>query len=205
MSVYPLQFGHALGDVIDSETYEQVSGRIFGEGRLEVRVPAAFSAAAAGLGGDAAVVAAVQASVGKAFAEAVRAAVDAEPLKQALRRVPEINAAAIAKINAELRAVGGVFAVGSWSVKLDDEALARLQAAERALKAERQAKAAQHAAQPGAAAPGPVAAGTPVSVTWSDGRSYPATVRGFNGTHYEIAWDGGSGGAWVPAAAVRAR
>jgi len=46
--------------------------------------------------------------------------------------------------------------------------------------------------------------GARVLATWSDGRTFPATVRSFNGSMYEVVWVGGQGSAWVPASAVRA-
>jgi hypothetical protein len=35
------------------------------------------------------------------------------------------------------------------------------------------------------------APGTRVLAVWTDGASYPAVVRHFNGTHYEVAWENG--------------
>jgi hypothetical protein len=40
--------------------------------------------------------------------------------------------------------------------------------------------------------PGAHPPGTRVLVQWTDGGSYPATVRHFNGTNYQIAWDNGA-------------
>ena len=44
--------------------------------------------------------------------------------------------------------------------------------------------------------PGAHAAGTRVLAQWPDGAFYPATVRVFNGTSYEIAWENGQT-AWL--------
>ena len=44
---------------------------------------------------------------------------------------------------------------------------------------------------------------TRVLATWSDGRTFPATVRSFNGTQVEIVWDGSTESTWLPAASVR--
>jgi hypothetical protein len=201
MNAVPIQFGTSLGSFVDLDTGETVGGKLFGEARLQVQDPAAFSAAAARAGGDAALVAWVQASLAKAFAEAVHALVATTPLKKALAGVHALNDAVVARINADLRETGATLQIGSASIQLNDGDGARLQAAARA-RAE-QARAAPAAPQ-APAPPGPLPAGTAVSVTWSDGQSYPATVRGFNGTHYEIAWDGGAG-AWVAPSAVRRR
>jgi hypothetical protein len=52
-------------------------------------------------------------------------------------------------------------------------------------------------------APAVIGPGSRVIATWQDGRQFPATVRSFNGTQYEIMWDGQSTTTWVPANAVR--
>jgi hypothetical protein len=39
--------------------------------------------------------------------------------------------------------------------------------------------------------PGAHAPGTRVLAVWTDGAFYPAVVRHFNGTHYEVAWENG--------------
>ncbi len=44
--------------------------------------------------------------------------------------------------------------------------------------------------------PGSYEPGTRVLATWSDGAFYPATVRLFNGTHYQVAWENGES-AWL--------
>jgi hypothetical protein len=46
------------------------------------------------------------------------------------------------------------------------------------------------------------AAGTRVLARWSDGAFYPATVRHFNGTHYEVAWENGAS-AWLEPGQVK--
>lgn len=53
------------------------------------------------------------------------------------------------------------------------------------------------------AAPAVLGPGSRVIATWQDGRSAPATIRSFNGTQYEIVWDGSPTSTWVPANAVR--
>lgn len=53
------------------------------------------------------------------------------------------------------------------------------------------------------AMPGPIPPGTHVQVSWTDGRTYGAVVRSFNGSQYEIAWDGATTTAWAPLSAVR--
>lgn len=52
---------------------------------------------------------------------------------------------------------------------------------------------------------GPIPPGTHVIVSWTDGRTYGAVVRSFNGSQYEIAWDGATATAWAPLSAVRPR
>jgi hypothetical protein len=59
------------------------------------------------------------------------------------------------------------------------------------------------AQNPTTAAPAVIGPGSRVIATWQDGRSAPATVRSFNGTQYEIMWDGATTTTWIPANAVR--
>ena len=54
-----------------------------------------------------------------------------------------------------------------------------------------------------AGAPGAIGPGSHVLATWTNGQTYGASVRGFDGTNYEIAWDNGGAVAWIPASAVR--
>jgi hypothetical protein len=194
------QFGLTVDSVIDPETYEQVDPRIFGEGRLSVKNPAVFAAASAAPGGEAAIVATAQALVGKHLGAAIRAVVDAgTPLSKLLQKTPEVCSAAVAKVNDELRAAGAVVQIGSFNLNFSDGDRDRLKGAVAALAAERSAK------PQAVERPGPLASGTHVDATWTDGRSYPGTVRGFNGTHYEVVWDGSASSAWVPPAMLKAR
>jgi hypothetical protein len=45
--------------------------------------------------------------------------------------------------------------------------------------------------------------GARVIATWEDGRSFPATVRSFNGTHYLVVWEGSTQSAWLSPSALR--
>jgi hypothetical protein len=109
----------------------------------------------------------------------------------------EVNSAA-AQVNADIEDGGAAVRVRSASIKLDAGDEERLQAAER----ERAASA--PAASTGSVAR-PLAPGTSVLVTWDDGKTYPAAVRDFNGTHYAVVWDGSAAWAWVPTVAVKPR
>jgi hypothetical protein len=56
--------------------------------------------------------------------------------------------------------------------------------------------------EPEPAYPGAHAPGTRVLAEYPDGGFYPATVRVFNGTSYEVAWENGTT-AWLPPGKVR--
>lgn len=176
-----------MGSLLDPETHVVVNPKIFGEARLRVQDPAVFSAQSAALGGDAAIVSAAQMYVCRQFKEAAQSAVAAGTSAKALgQHLQGMTAAIVAKADAELRSMGAAVQVGSWNLSFSDEDAARLKSAPRRAPA---------AAQPTLNL---LAAGARVVATWTDGRAYPATVRGFNGTHYEIVWDGGASSAWIP-------
>jgi hypothetical protein len=191
MTDHPLQFGMALGALLDPETGIEVTPRIRCEARLRVTDPAAFSARAAALGGDAALMAWVQNSIGSGMTDGIRRALEASKSLKKLN-VGMLVPATVDAVNAELRASGASVQVGSLNVEYSPEDVARLKSA-----------SAAKATQAAAGVATVVSAGTRVIATWTDGGSYPGTIRGSSATHYEVVWDGGTASGWVPHGMVK--
>jgi hypothetical protein len=189
-----LQFRGPLANVIDPKLGELVSPRCAGEARIEAANPASYQAAVGQAGGEEAFGNWIKAKIVNHLATSFRESVEADGVMRAIGATHLLAGKVTQNVNRELVAVGAAVQIGSIGISLPPGDVERLKAA---------AAEAARSAQPAPAAQA-FTPGTHVIARWSDGREFGATIRGWNGTHYEIAWDGGSASAFVTRDAVRA-
>ncbi len=169
-----IQFGGALATIIDPKTGVQLHPRCMGNASLS------------GPTDESALRACVIKHVGLQIQTALKTGQSFQQATVGAMLASAVGAATSAELGASV-------SIGLLNVVVSDDDLA-------ALRGGGPASVAQAATT---AAPAVLGPGSRVIATWQDGRSAPATIRSFNGTQYEIMWDGGTSTVWVPANAVR--
>ncbi len=168
-----------------------VNGRMFGDAEVTVTNPSAWQSAVAQAGGEEAITHALQHPIRQAVIAALEAMVEANGVANAIQSTPALMQQASEGASRTVASMGAAISISKLNVIINDEDMQRA----RELSAE--------AAEKKRAAPGQLSPGTHVIARWSDGREFGATIRGWNGTVYEIVWDGGSASAFVPRENVR--
>ena len=191
MSDTEVKWGGMLGDIRDASSGATVSPRFFGEGALQVTDAAAFARSVASAGDEATLVDWVKGLVVNALRNDIGARSQDAPFLAVAADERAMAESIEAVLDETLQPMGARLRVATVHLMVDDETRAML------------VQSSAQRASPAAAAPGAIPPGSHVFATWTDGQTYGASVRGFDGTNYEIAWDGGSAVAWVPASAVR--
>ncbi len=179
------QFGGPLGAIFDSQTKLTVNPRCLGSATVPFEANDQFVAAARPV-------------ILKHVLMMVQQATQSGKSIMAATASPDLAAIAGAA-GAEL---GVQLQIGMVNVNFSEEDRdAYIRATNAGAAANRAAAMAKMNAP---AAPAPPAfstttfsAGARVMATWQDGRAFPATVRSFNGTHYEVVWDGATESTWI--------
>lgn len=169
-----VQFGGALATIVDPKTGVQLHPRCMGNASLS------------GPTDEPALKSCIIKHVGLQLVTALKAG---QSFQQAAAGA-SLASAVGAAVSAEL---GTSVSIGLLNVNVGDDDLAALRGGGPASIAQAQTTA----------APAVLGPGSRVIATWQDGRSAPATIRSFNGTQYEIMWDGATQATWVPVSAVR--
>ncbi len=201
------QWGGPLGAVRDHSEVE-LHPNAFGSAHIDVMEPGAFANTVAQHGGEAGLVEAVKHTILTSLATVLSSRLSRDSMLGVMRDSAGLIADVESYGNRTFQASGASLRIMTLQVTLTEEDMATLQQAQVAsAMAMRAAKAAEERAptapQPVFSPGGPLPPGTRVIATWSDGKSYPGQVKNFDGTNYELVWEGSAAIAWVPAASVR--
>jgi hypothetical protein len=189
-----IRFGGPLGDVLDGTSHITVRPRMMGEAQI---IGNDLNAVALEMGGQEALVSWVQGTI-MTHAPQTFATLSAEKgVMKAMSDVPTLVQMITQRVDPELAQIGARLQIGSITINLSEEDVNALKAA----MAQAAQKKREQAMRP--RLPTMMAPGTRVMARWTDGREFGATVRNFNGTHYEIVWDGASESTFVTPDRVR--
>jgi hypothetical protein len=192
-----VRFGGAMGDVLDGTSKIIVKPRCMGEARILGRDPAHFAAAIPEMGGEEAVASWVQGTIMQTVTRAFTLLAADKGMMKAMGDIATLIQAATAPVDQELAQIGARIEFGSITINLSPEDIEALRAAT-AAAAQKKREQAMRPALPTMFVPG-----TRVLARWTDGRELGATIRNFNGTHYEIVWDGATESTFLTPDRVR--
>ncbi len=200
------QWGGPLGAVRDHSDVE-LHPNAFGSAHIDVMDPGAFANTVAQHGGEAGLVESVKRSILTSLATVLSSRLSRDSMLGVMRDSAGLIADVESYGNRMLQPTGAGLRIMTLQVTLTEEDMATLQKAQvasaMAMRAAKAAGDAPTAPQPVFSPSGPLPPGTRVIATWSDGKSYPGQVKNFDGTNYELVWEGSAAIAWVPAASVR--
>jgi len=185
-----IRFGSSLA-AVDPALGLSVAPRCFGEAEVQITDANAWHAAVAQMGGEEATSPAIQQAITKALAAVFGELVGANGVMKTISDTPALIQRTNEGASRALASWGVAVSIGSLNVNLGDEDMNHI----RRLSAEAAAKKRAAHAQ--------LSPGTHVIARWTDGREFGATIRGWNGTYYEIVWDGGTASAFLPKESVR--
>jgi len=193
----PVRFEGALGDVLDGTSKITVRPRCTGEANVVARDAEHFAAAIPEMGGEAQVTVWVQGTVMQHLRRALHLLAAERGLALAMNETAALFGAATPPIDEELGQIGARIELVSIAIALSPEDTDALRAATAAVirtKAEDRMRP---------AFPTMFVPGARVLGRWTDGRERPATVLCFNGTHYEVVWDGATESTFLTPEHVR--
>lgn len=192
-----VKFGGALAEVLDGMSKITVKPRCIGEGRIVGRDEHHFRAAIPEMGGEEAVSVWVQGTIIRHTGRALVLLAASNGIVSAMNDVPALVRTATPLIDEELAEIGARIELDTITILLAPDDLEAIRKAT-VVVAHQKREQAMRPAMPTMFVPG-----TRVVARWTDDRERPATVRNFNGTHYEIVWDGATESTFLTPDRVR--